>query len=105
MVSRLHAAREYDSGLKEVLEVLAPAQIQIQEAVYSLRHYRQRLDLDPARLREVEQRLEAVHSAARKYRWRPDQLPELLERTSHRLRRNSAADSASRPGEAGARSP
>jgi DNA repair protein RecN (Recombination protein N) len=85
VVSRLHAAREYDSGLAEVLEVLGSAQIQIQEAVYSLRHYRQRLDLDPARLREVQQRLEAVHSAARKYRAAPDQLPELLERTSHRL--------------------
>ncbi len=72
-------------ALAEVLEVLGSAQIQIQEAVYSLRHYRQRLDLDPARLREVEQRLEAVHSAARKYRAAPDQLPELLERTSHRL--------------------
>ena len=48
----------------------------MQEAVYSLRHYRQRLDLDPARLREVEQRLEAVHAAARKYRVTPERLPE-----------------------------
>jgi DNA repair protein RecN (Recombination protein N) len=85
VVSRLNAAREYDPALKEVLEVLGSAQIQIQEAVYSLRHYRQRLDLDPARLREVEQRLEAVHAAARKYRVSPDQLSELLERTSRRL--------------------
>ena len=29
-------------GLKEILDVLEPAQIQLQEAVYSLRHYRQR---------------------------------------------------------------
>jgi len=33
----------------------------------------------------VEQRLEAVHSTARKYRVTPDRLPDLLERTSQRL--------------------
>ena len=47
VVSRLNAAAEYDPGLKEALDVLDPAQIQIQEAVYSLRHYRSRVDLDP----------------------------------------------------------
>ena len=67
VLSRLQGARDYDPGLKEILDVLEPAQIQLQEAVYSLRHYRQRLDLDPQRLREVEQRLEAVHTAARKF--------------------------------------
>ncbi len=85
VLSRVNAAQEYDPGLKEVLDVLGPAQIQIQEAVYGLRHYRQRLELDPSRLREVEQRLEAVHSAARKYRISPDRLPELLQQASHRL--------------------
>jgi DNA repair protein RecN (Recombination protein N) len=85
VLSRLRAAQEYDSGLKEVLDVLEPAQIQMQEGVYSLRHYRQRLDLDPARLRDVEQRLEAVHSAARKYRVVPEQLPYLLQQACGRL--------------------
>ena len=85
VLARLRAAREYDPGLKEVLDILEPAQIQIQEAAYGLRHYRQRLDLDPARLREVEQRLEAVHAAARKYRVTPERLPELLAQASERL--------------------
>jgi DNA repair protein RecN (Recombination protein N) len=85
VLSRLRAAQEYDAGLEQVLEVLEPAQIQIQEAVYSLRHYRQRLELDPSRLRDVEQRLEAVHSAARKYRVAPENLPDLLQQVSGRL--------------------
>ena len=85
VVSRLGAAREFDAGLKDILDVLEPAQIQVQEAVYGLRHYRQRLELDPARLREAEQRLEAVQSAARKYRIAPEQLPELLSQAQHRL--------------------
>jgi len=85
VVSRLGAAQEFDAGLKDILDILEPAQIQIQEAVYSLRHYRQRLDLDPSRLREAEQRLDAVHSAARKYRVAPEQLPELLAEAARRL--------------------
>jgi DNA repair protein RecN (Recombination protein N) len=85
VVSRLGAAQEFDAGLKDILDILEPAQIQIQEAVYSLRHYRQRLDLDPSRLRDAEQRLDAVHSAARKYRVSPEQLPELLAQAARRL--------------------
>jgi DNA repair protein RecN (Recombination protein N) len=85
VLSRLNSALEYDAGLKDTLDTLNPAQIQIQEAVYGLRHYRQRLDLDPARLREIEQRLEAVHSVARKYRVTPERLPELLAEASQRL--------------------
>jgi DNA repair protein RecN (Recombination protein N) len=53
--------------------------------VYSLRHYQQRLDLDPKRLREAEQRMDAIHSAARKYRCEPEALPELLETARKRL--------------------
>ena len=85
VLSRLNAAAEYDPGLKETLDVLEPAQIQLQEAVYGLRHYRNRIELDPRRLQEVEQRLEAVHTAARKYRVTPQQLPELLADVTRRL--------------------
>ena len=85
VVSRLNAAVEHDAGLREALEILEPAQIQIQEAVYSLRHYRQRLDLDPGWLKQAEERLEAIHSAARRYRVAPERLPELLDQASARL--------------------
>ncbi|HTS51784.1 MAG TPA: DNA repair protein RecN [Burkholderiales bacterium] len=85
VISRLRSAQQFDAGLKDILDVLEPAQIQIQDAVYDLRHYRQRLDLDPARLREAEQRLDAVHAAARKYRSAPEQLPELLAHAARRL--------------------
>jgi DNA repair protein RecN (Recombination protein N) len=84
-VAKLQAAAEYDPGLKEALDVLEPAQIQIQEAVYGLRHYRDRIELDPRRLQEIEQRLDAVHTAARKYRATPEQLPELLAGVRSRL--------------------
>ena len=79
MVGRGSASSSsHDPGLKEILELLEPARIQLQEAAHALRRYGERLELDPQRLREVEQRLDAVHAAARKYRVQPEELPEKL---------------------------
>ncbi len=94
VISRLKNLLDYDPKLKEVLDVLEPAQVQLQEAVYSLRHYQQKLDLDPKRLREAEQRMDAIHSAARKYRIEPEQLPELLAKARARLDELSIAGDA-----------
>jgi len=65
--------------------MLESAQNELQEAVYALRHYQQKLDTDPQRLREQEQRMAAIVDAARKYRVAPDQLPEALQRIMARL--------------------
>jgi DNA repair protein RecN (Recombination protein N) len=91
VIARLNNVLEYDPRLKEVLEVLEPLRIQLQEASYALRRYGERLEADPGRLREVEQRLEAVHSAARKYRVSPERLPETLARSRARLAELSVA--------------
>lgn len=94
VIARLTALSEYDPALREVLDVLEPARIQMQEAVYSLRHYQQKLDVDPQRLRALETRLDAIHSACRKYRVEPDQLPQLLEKTQARLEELGTAGDA-----------
>jgi len=93
VIQRLEHAREFDTGLEQTLEVLEPARIQVQEAVYALRHYRDRVDLDPQRLREIEQRLEAVHSAARRYRVDAQELPRVLTQARERLDQLGSADS------------
>jgi DNA repair protein RecN (Recombination protein N) len=85
VIARLNGLVDYDASLKEVLDMLEPAEVQLREAAYGLRHYLQRLDLDPERLAQCEQRLQEVHDAARKYRVSPDQLPELLTEKSARL--------------------
>ncbi len=86
VVSRLDALVQYDPTLKDVLDALEPARIQIQDAVYSLRHYQQKLDIDPERLREAETKLDAVHTVCRKYRITPEDIPETLERARARLK-------------------
>lgn len=85
LTSRLSQLVEYDPQLKEVIDVLEPAQIQLQEAAYALRHYVQKLDLDPARLKQIEARMDAIHDAARKYRVKPGGLAELLLKSQARL--------------------
>ncbi|MFM0363686.1 DNA repair protein RecN [Paraburkholderia sediminicola] len=76
IVSKVRDLAEIDPALNDVLAALEPAEIQLQEAAYSLSHYAQKLELDPDRLARVEKRLDALHSAARKFRLRPETLPE-----------------------------
>jgi DNA repair protein RecN (Recombination protein N) len=85
LVSRLRAGLEFDAELQDTLAMLESAQNELQEAVYALRHYQERLDADPEKLREQEQRLAAIVDAARKYRVQPEQLPEVLQRITTRL--------------------
>jgi DNA repair protein RecN (Recombination protein N) len=85
VIARLQPLLQHDPRLKEILDALEPAQIQLQEGAGALRRYGERTDLDPQRLREVEQRLDALHTAARKYRVEPDALSELAEHTRERL--------------------
>ena len=82
---RIRDGMPYDASLGETLHMLESAQAEIQEAVYALRHYQQRLDTDPQRLHEQEQRIQSVMDAARKYRVAPEHLGEALERIVARL--------------------
>jgi len=85
-LSRLRPLTDYDAALRETVALLESGEAQLREAAYALRHYVDRVELDPARLREVEQRLEAAHSAARKLRVRPEAIPELLVSLKQRLK-------------------
>jgi DNA repair protein RecN (Recombination protein N) len=67
---------DVDAELQPVLDCMEPARIQLQEAVYALNSYIDKVELDPDRLREVDARMEALHSAARKYRTTPEELHE-----------------------------
>ncbi|MFO1321321.1 MAG: DNA repair protein RecN [Burkholderiales bacterium] len=76
VATRLRQLAQHDPALEEITGLLDAAQIQLEEAVRGLRHYRQRLDVDPARLRDMETRIDAVVSLSRKHRVTPEALPE-----------------------------
>ena len=83
--SNMSALAQHDAALAEVSQSLESAQIQIDEAIHSLNRYLQKLDLDPERLGQVEERMQALHTAARKYRTEANTLPHLLLETTDRL--------------------
>ena len=83
--SNISALAEHDPALRAISETLDSAQIQLDEAIHGLSRYLQKIDLDPARLEQVEERMQALHAAARKYRTEVDELPKLLQETSERL--------------------
>ena len=92
VISRLHNMLDCDTNLKVVLDLLESAQIQLQESVYELGRYQQRLDLDPQRLYEMEERLSAIHATARKYRVTPAELPDMLQTVTERLEKFGPKD-------------
>jgi len=85
LTARLRAGMAHDASLGETLQLLESAQAEMQEAVYALRHYQQRLDNDPQQLHELEQRIQSVMDAARKYRVAPEQMDAALQRIVARL--------------------
>jgi DNA repair protein RecN (Recombination protein N) len=84
-LSRLRPLLAYDSKLGETIALLESADVQLHEAAHGLRHYADRVELDPARLAQVESRVEALHGTGRKFRANPEDLPALLEEWSARL--------------------
>jgi DNA repair protein RecN (Recombination protein N) len=85
VISRLNALAEYDRDLKDTIEVLDSALVQLQESVYSLRHYREHVEVEPDRLQQLEGRMSAIHGIARKHRVQPEELPRLQEDVAARL--------------------
>jgi len=75
--NRLAAMVAIDPALADVRELIDAAAIQANEAVHALRRYRDRLDLDPQRLAEIERRIAAVMDMARKHHVAPEDLPAL----------------------------
>ena len=83
--ARLSELTGFDPGLAEAAALFETALIQLDESAQALRRYQDRLELDPARLAELDQRIDAVTQMARKHRVAPEELPALLEGLQSRL--------------------
>ncbi|MDO6749463.1 DNA repair protein RecN, partial [Gilvimarinus sp. 1_MG-2023] len=55
------------TSLTEARDLMQQAQILLEEAGHSLRHYLEQVDINPHRLQQVEQRLSDIFSMARKH--------------------------------------
>lgn len=83
--ARLADLTGFDPALAEAAQLFEGALIQLEESALALRRYQDRLELDPARLAELDARIDAVTQMARKHRVPPEELPELLARMAVRL--------------------
>jgi DNA repair protein RecN (Recombination protein N) len=73
----LREVADYDASLLPVIEALDGAELQLQDAAHSLSSYINRAELDPQRLAELDDRMSAWMSLARRFRRSPEDLPAL----------------------------
>jgi DNA repair protein RecN (Recombination protein N) len=82
---QLDALADKMPALREAQSLFDSARIQVEEAVRELQHHVDRLELDPARLQWVEDRLGAAHQLARKHRISAAELIPLRQRLATEL--------------------
>ena len=93
IIHKLGQLAGIDAALKPALDSLEPARIEISEAARVLSDYLSRIELDPSRLADVEARIDAIHSTARKFRLAPGELAAELANAEARLKElESASD-------------
>ena len=65
---------EYDESLKAISDLLQESLIQVEEASNDLRHYHDRLELDPETYQMIEERYSTALQLAKKHQVAPEQL-------------------------------
>ena len=90
-VDALQQVASFDPQLAAVIEVLQSAQAQLQDAAHTLGSYLHHTELEPERLRELDERLAAWIGLARRYRRPPAELPALWAQWKDELRALDAA--------------
>jgi len=93
-LNRLGGFTSQPGPLSEATSLLASAQIQVEEAVGELNRFIDHFDADPQRQQQLEERLDAIYSLARKHRVQPFELAELQQRLLEELEGLNADDEA-----------
>ncbi len=90
-IDQLDEVLSFDAELQAPLETLRSAQAQIQDAAHELMRYLNGTELDPERMRELDERVSAWMQLARRHRRQPADLPALLAQWKDELARLDAA--------------
>jgi DNA repair protein RecN (Recombination protein N) len=85
IVVDLGQAADTDPALNEAVKLIESASVELREAVTELRHYLQKLDVDPERLADLDREISDVQEIARKFRIEPKRIPEMLQQKRDRL--------------------
>ena len=79
-LNRLSSVNSASGSLSEATTLLTSAQIQVEEAVGELNRFLDHFDADPARLQEIEERLDTIYTLARKHRIQPTEVATLQQK-------------------------
>ena len=85
VTDKLEKLTDLDASLQPVATMLQEAVIQVQESHHELRHYLERLEIDPERFNTLEQRLSRTMELARKHHVRPTELYTLHQQLRQEL--------------------
>ncbi len=91
-VRRLASFKEPVEGLADASNLLGNAQIQLEEAIAEVNRFVDHFDMDPLRQQQVEDRLDAIYSLARKHHIQPTELAELTQKLQDELANIEAGD-------------
>ncbi|CAH1217825.1 DNA repair protein RecN [Paenibacillus sp. JJ-223] len=83
-LSRLEDVSGYDTkGIQPIVEQLQSAYYLLEDVAFQLRDYRDKIEFNPGRLEEVEQRLNLITGLRRKYGDTVEQILKYYEQISH----------------------
>lgn len=93
-LQRLSPFNSPPGALSEAVNLLASAQIQVEEAVGELNRFLDHFDADPARQQQLEERMDSIYTLARKHRIQPSELGALQQQLFDELESLNADDQA-----------
>ncbi|UCJ16806.1 DNA repair protein RecN [Pseudomonas sp. MM211] len=93
-LSRLSGVQGQPGALNEAANLLASAQIQVEEAVGELNRFLDHFEADPQRQQQLEERLDTIYTLARKHRIHPSELPTMQQQLFDELEGLNADDQA-----------
>ncbi|WP_372861703.1 DNA repair protein RecN [Spongiibacter sp.] len=91
-LSSLSSCQHGHPAQESAMSLIESARIQIEEAASELQRVTDETELDPQRLKEVEERLDAIYQTARKHKIQPEELPALQESLQAQLEQLDATD-------------
>jgi DNA repair protein RecN (Recombination protein N) len=93
-LNRLSSVNNSPDALNEATNLLSSAQIQVEEAVGEINRFLDRFEADPARLQQIEERLDTIYTLARKHRVQPTEVPALHQKLLDEIETLNANDEA-----------
>lgn len=85
IIQLLHHMPQGHKSIQNAADLINSAFIQCEEALDEIQLFSEQVQLDPQRLQEVENRLSALHQAARKYHLDANQLPVHVDNLKREL--------------------